>query len=37
MDVNVPSLLPFCVKEFTDCLFQIGRMERTSGLRSKAN
>ena len=24
MDVYVPSLLLFCVKEFTDCLFQIG-------------
>ena len=24
MDVHVPSLLPFCVKEFTDCRFQIG-------------
>ena len=24
IDVNVSSLLPFCVKEFTDCRFQIG-------------
>ena len=24
MDVNAPSLLPFCVKELTDCRFQIG-------------
>ena len=38
MDVHVPSLLPVCVKEFTDCRFQIGIWnERTSGLRSKAD
>ena len=38
MDVYLPSLLPVCVKEFTDCHFQIGIWnERTSGLRSKAD
>ena len=25
MDIHVPSLLPFCVKEFTDYRFQIGK------------
>ena len=38
MDVHVLLLLPVCVKEFTDCHFQIGICnERTSGLRSKAD
>ena len=33
MDVHVPSLLPFCVKEFSDCRFQIGLwIEKNSGL-----
>ena len=37
MDVNVPLLLPFCVKELIVGFKSVYGMERTSWLRSKAD
>ena len=39
MDVIVPSLLPFCLKEFINCWFQVSILNPgfVGGIRPKAN